>query len=55
MKVQDDTLVFLLDPIEYNGHAEIFKNRSREQSYAFDYAFDKYCSQVSLYKINIFV
>ena len=36
----DKKLVMLIDPYEYNGHSEIFKNRSREQQYAFDYAFD---------------
>ena len=45
-KITDSKLVFLQDPFEYNGHQEIFKNRSREQSYAFDFAFDKYCDQV---------
>ena len=46
IKITDCKLVFLQDPFEYNGHNEIFKNRSREQTYAFDYAFDKYCDQV---------
>jgi kinesin family protein 18/19 len=32
----DKKLVILIDPYEYNGHSEIFKNRSREQQYAFD-------------------
>ena len=47
IKVLDKKLLILLDPIEYNGHSEIFKNRSREQKYAFDYVFDQNCSQVS--------
>jgi len=41
VKIMDKKLVILIDPYEYNGHSEIFKNRSREQQYAFDYAFDK--------------
>jgi uncharacterized protein YfdQ (DUF2303 family) len=46
IKITDNKLVFLQDPFEYNGHNEIFKNRSRERTYAFDYAFDKHCDQV---------
>ena len=48
IKILDEKVVILLDPFEYNGPQEVFKNRSREQHYAFDYAFDKYCSQVLL-------
>ena len=46
IRVLDKKLLILLDPLEYNGHSEIFKNRSREQKYAFDYVFDKNCDQV---------
>ena len=42
----DKKIVCLVDPYEYNGHSEIFKNRSREQNYAFDFAFDNMCNQV---------
>ena len=34
-------MVILMDPIEYNGPTTVFKNRTREQTYAFDFAFDK--------------
>ena len=51
MKVLDNKMVILLDPYEYNAPSEVFKNRSREQHYAFDYAFDQYTNQV-LYLIN---
>lgn len=47
VKVLDRKMLVLIDPYEYNGHSEIFKNRSREQNYAFDLVFDKYSSQVS--------
>jgi hypothetical protein len=46
VKITESKLVFLQDPFEYNGHTEVFKNRSREQTYAFDFAFDKHCDQV---------
>lgn len=46
VKILDKKLVILLDPFEYNGHSEVFKNRSRESHYAFDYAFDSSCDQV---------
>ena len=38
-------MLVLMDPIEYNGPTTVFKNRTREQTYAFDFAFDKYSSQ----------
>ena len=41
----DNKMVILMDPIEYNGPTTVFKNRNREQTYAFDYAFDKDTSQ----------
>jgi kinesin family protein 18/19 len=47
VKILDRKMVILLDPYEYNGPNEIFKNRSREQTYAFDFAFDKSCNQVN--------
>ncbi len=46
VKILDKKMVILMDPYEYNGPTDVFKNRSREQNYAFDYAFDKTCSQV---------
>jgi kinesin family protein 18/19 len=46
IKILDNKVVILLDPFEYNGHTEIFKNRSRESHYAFDYAFDQSSKQV---------
>ena len=45
IRIMDNKMVILMDPIEYNGPNTIFKNRSREQTYAFDFAFDKYSSQ----------
>lgn len=48
IRVLDKKLLILLDPIEYNGHSEIFKNRSREQQYAFDFVFDQHCDQVQI-------
>ena len=45
IRIMDNKMVVLMDPIEYNGPNTIFKNRSREQTYAFDFAFDKYTSQ----------
>ena len=50
IRIMDGKLVVLIDPIEYNGHKDIFKNRAREQTYAFDYAFDKNCSQYTVYE-----
>jgi len=44
--VLDNKMVILLDPYEYNAPSEVFKNRSREQHYAFDYVFDQYTNQV---------
>ena len=45
IRIMDNKMVILMDPIEYNGPNTIFKNRSREQTYAFDFAFDKYSNQ----------
>ena len=47
-------MVILIDPYEYNAPTDVFKNRSREQQYAFDYAFDKNCRFNKLFKIEIF-
>jgi kinesin family member 18/19 len=49
VKVVESKVVFLLDPFEYSGHNGVFKNRSREQKYAFDFAFDKFVSQVRFF------
>ena len=43
VKTLDNKMIILIDPYEYNGHADIFRNRSKEQHYAFDYVFDKSC------------
>lgn len=48
VKITDRKIVFLLDPYEYNAPGDIFKNRSREQKYAFDFAFSKESSTVNL-------
>ena len=41
----DNKMLVLMDPIEYNGPTTVFKNRTREQTYAFDFAFDKFATQ----------
>ena len=45
IRIMDNKMVILMDPIEYNGPSTVFKNRNREQAYAFDFAFDKNTSQ----------
>ena len=45
IRVMENKMIVLMDPIEYNGPTTVFKNRTREQTYAFDFAFDKYSSQ----------
>ena len=50
IRIMDDKMVILMDPIEYNGPNTIFKNRSREQTYAFDFAFDKYSTQNTVFE-----
>ena len=45
IRIMDNKMVILMDPIEYNGPSTVFKNRNREQTYAFDFAFDKTASQ----------
>ena len=37
----DNKIIVLINLIEYNGPNTIFKNRSWEQAWAFDFAFDK--------------
>ena len=44
-----DKMVILTDPIEYNGPSTIFKNRNKDQTYAFDYAFDKFTTQKTVF------
>jgi kinesin family protein 18/19 len=54
VKILDRKMVILMDPYEYNAPGDIFKNRSREQTMAFDFAFDKTCNQVKQQqKINL--
>ena len=50
IRIMDNKMVILIDPIEYNGPKKIFKNRNREQTYAFDFAFDKNCSQYTVFE-----
>ena len=50
IRIMDNKMVVLMDPIEYNGPKTIFKNRSKEQTYAFDFAFDKNCSQYTVFE-----
>ena len=49
----ENKIVVLLDPYEYNGHSDIFKNRNKEQHYAFDYAFDENASQEEIFKHTV--
>ena len=49
IRIMDKKMVVLMDPIEYNGPNSVFKNRSREITYAFDFAFDKYSTQKEIY------
>lgn len=49
VKILDRKMVILMDPYEYNAPSDVFKNRSREQNYAFDFAFDKTCSQQTVF------
>ena len=48
--VLDNKMLVLLDPFEYNAPNEVFKNRSREQKYGFDYIFDENASQVEIFE-----
>ena len=50
IKIMDKKILILMDPIEYNGPNKIFKNRKREQTYAFDFAFDKNTSQKEIFE-----
>ena len=50
IRIMDNKMVVLMDPIEYNGPNTIFKNRSREQTYAFDFAFDKNSTQTTVFE-----
>ena len=45
IRIMDNKMLVLMDPIEYNGPTTVFKNRTREQTYAFDFAFDKHSTQ----------
>lgn len=44
--------VIVSDPVEYNGPEEIFRNRSREHTFTFDYAFGQNSDQVKAYLVN---
>lgn len=50
VKILNNKVVCVLDPVEYNGHEEVFKNRSREQQYAYDYAFLADAKQEDVYQ-----
>ena len=50
IRIMDNKMLVLMDPIEYNGPSTVFKNRTREQNYAFDFAFDKYSSQITVFE-----
>jgi kinesin family protein 18/19 len=48
VKITDGELVTVLDPLEYKGQE--LKNKSREQQFAFDFAFDKGIPQEEIYE-----
>ena len=50
IRIMDNKMLVLMDPIEYNGPSTVFKNRTREQTYAFDFAFDKYSTQITVFE-----
>lgn len=50
VKILNGKVVVILDPVEYNGPEDIFKNRTKEQQYAFDYAMDKSAKQQVIYE-----
>lgn len=50
LKTTDRKIITVLDPIEYKGTEEISKNRSREQQFQFDYAFNKSTPQEEIYE-----
>lgn len=52
VKILNKKVVIVLDPVQYNGPEDIFKNRSREQQYAFDYVFDKNTKQAEVYELS---
>ncbi len=53
VRIIDRKVVILLDPYEYNGHNEIFKNRNKEQHYTFDYSFDEDATQQVIYEDSV--
>jgi kinesin family member 18/19 len=50
LKITEREIVTVLDPIEYKGTEEVSKNRSREQQFQFDYAFNKSTPQEEVYE-----
>jgi kinesin family member 18/19 len=50
LKITEREIVTVLDPIEYKGTEEVSKNRSREQQFQFDYAFNKSTPQEEIYE-----
>ena len=53
IRILDEKMLVLIDPIEYNGPNNIFKNRSREQHYAFDFVFDKFSTQNEIFNNSV--
>ena len=53
IRILDEKMLVLIDPIEYNGPNNIFKNRSREQHYAFDFVFDKFSTQNQIFNNSV--
>ena len=55
VKIMDGKLVILQDPKDFteeNGKNELRKNRTREQQYAFDYAFDQDVDTVQVFNLT---
>jgi kinesin family protein 18/19 len=50
VKIVNEKVVFILDPLEATGVDDPPLHRSKEQQYAFDYAFDKTTTQQKIYE-----
>lgn len=50
VKIINEKVVFILDPIELTGSEDTPLHRSKEQQYAFDHAFDKATTQQQIYE-----
>jgi kinesin family protein 18/19 len=50
VKIINEKVVFILDPLEATGADDVPLHRSKEQQYAFDYAYDKSIGQQQIYE-----